>query len=67
MTPLQIAPQQLIAAGCAAAAGRINRESSQPEPYDDAQQELEYDILDEAAAQYLRARSDELEGIENGG
>lgn len=48
MTPEQLAVERIVAAACAVASGRFYRESREPGPYDDAQQEYELDTLRDA-------------------
>ena len=66
MTPLDIARERVLAAALRYASTRISIEVSQPGPYDDAQQELDSEILDEAIGSYTQARLDELEGSDRG-
>lgn len=67
MSPLEIARELVIAAGCGVAASRIERGVNPPGPNDADDQELDYEVLDTAIGMYAQARIAELEGLEMGG
>ena len=56
MSDTDVAREKLLAAACRYVGGRLGRESSEPGPYDDAQQELDGELLDEAAFIYVDLR-----------
>lgn len=48
MSPEQTAVEHIVAAACSFAAGRFYRDSHEPGAFDDAQAELEWDVLNDA-------------------
>lgn len=65
MSPLQIALEKVLSTACSLVAGRLMRDVSEPGPYDDAQQEMEYDLLDAAIAEYAAQRLRDMGELEN--
>lgn len=57
MTEIEIAREKVISAALALAANRIYQDVSEPGPYDDAQSELDDEILDIAIAEYVKLKA----------
>jgi hypothetical protein len=57
VSELEIAQEKLLAAALALVSNRLNIDSSEPGPYDDAQSELYQELFDESVATYFRLRS----------
>lgn len=59
MTDTKIAKEKLLAASLQLVSSRLNIDSSEPGPYDDAQRELCDDIFDQAVDIYVQSRDGE--------
>jgi len=53
MSEEQILIEKVIAAALGVAAGRAHRDTREPGPYDDAQAELDWEILENALGEFV--------------
>jgi hypothetical protein len=54
MHPVDIAREKVLAASCRYVGGRLERECREPGAYDDAQQEMDGDLLNDAVNEYAK-------------